>query len=115
MTSSLPWLLCGWLLLWGLWGMVSSRNLIHLVQCLLVAQASTYVLLIGLGYRAGGYSPIFQKVPPGAPVVDPVVQALVLTDIVVGVTLTALLLALAIQAVRRFGSLDPVELRQMKG
>ena len=36
-------------------------------------------------------------------------QALVLTDIVVGATLTALLLVLTIQAYKRGGSLDPRE------
>jgi multicomponent Na+:H+ antiporter subunit C len=54
-------------------------------------------------------------VPPGTPAVDPVVQALVLTDIVVEVTVTALLLALAIQAHKRFGTLDPDELRVLRG
>lgn len=113
--AHLPWFVSGWLLLVGLYGMITSRNLIHLVLCLAVSQSGTYVLLIALGWKQGGLAPIFQNVPPGAPVVDPVVQALVLTDIVVGVTITALLLALTIQAAKRFGSVDPVELRQMKG
>ena len=46
---------------------------------------------------------------------DPVVQALVLTDIVVGATVTALLLALAVQIHKHKGSLDPEELREMRG
>ena len=40
--------------------------------------------LLSLGYRVGGSAPIFADKPPGSPAVDPVVQALVLTDIVVG-------------------------------
>jgi multicomponent Na+:H+ antiporter subunit C len=47
--------------------------------------------------------------------VDPVVQALTLTDVVVGVTVTALLLALAVQEHKRFGTLDPEELRAIRG
>jgi multicomponent Na+:H+ antiporter subunit C len=43
--------------------------------------------------------------------VDPVVQALTLTDVVVGTTVTALLLALAVQAHKRYGTLDPQDLR----
>jgi multicomponent Na+:H+ antiporter subunit C len=42
--------------------------------------------------------------------VDPTVQVLVLTDIVIEATVTALLLALVIQAHKRFGSLDPADL-----
>jgi multicomponent Na+:H+ antiporter subunit C len=44
-----------------------------------------------------------------------VVQALALTDVVVEGAVTALLLALAIQAQKRFGTLDPHELVQLKG
>jgi multicomponent Na+:H+ antiporter subunit C len=46
--------------------------------------------------------------------VDPVVQALVLTDIVVGATVSALLLGLALQLHKRKGSLDPETLRPMR-
>ena len=46
---------------------------------------------------------------PG-PVVDPVVQALTLTDIVVSATVTALLLALVIQVAKRTGTVDPDKL-----
>jgi multicomponent Na+:H+ antiporter subunit C len=47
--------------------------------------------------------------------VDPIVQALALTDVVVEAAVTALLLALAVQAHKRFGTLDPQELVQLKG
>jgi multicomponent Na+:H+ antiporter subunit C len=47
--------------------------------------------------------------------VDPVVQALTLTDVVVESTITALLLALAVQAMKNFGSADPTALRQLRG
>ena len=43
------------------------------------------------------------------------VQALALTDVVVEAAVTALLLAFAIQAHKRFGTLDPQELVQLKG
>jgi multicomponent Na+:H+ antiporter subunit C len=104
-----------WLFLIGLYGVVTSRNLIHLVVCLTVMQSSTYVLLLSVGYRSGGTIPIFFDVPPGVRTVDPVVHALVLTDLVVAVTISALLLALAMQAHRRTGSLDPDDLRALEG
>ena len=46
--------------------------------------------------------------------VDPVVQVLVLVDIVVEATVTALLLALAVQAHKRFGSVNPHDLRALR-
>jgi multicomponent Na+:H+ antiporter subunit C len=112
--SLLPWLVAAWLLGAGLYGIVSSRNYVHLIGCLSVVQSSTYVLLLAAGFRWHAGAPIFYTHPPGTPAVDPVVQALVLTDIVIGATVTALLLAMALQLHKRRGTLDPDELRPLR-
>jgi multicomponent Na+:H+ antiporter subunit C len=78
-------------------------------------QSSTYVLLLTIGFRTGATAPIFLDVPVGTPAVDPVVKALALTDVVVGATVSALLLALAVQAHKRHGTLDPEEFRALRG
>ena len=111
----LPYLLAAWLVLVGLFGIVTSRNLIHLALCVTVAQSGTYVLLLAIGYRNQATAPIFADIPRSKRAVDPVVQALTLTDIVVGVTVAALLLALAVKAHEHTGTLDPAELREMRG
>src|ERR1700712_2725948 len=68
-----------WLLLIGLYGIVTSKHLVHLCLCLAVVQASTYVLLTVIGYRPGLPAPIFvDHVSSGSPAVDPVIQALML-------------------------------------
>ena len=113
--SFLPFAVAAWLFVVGLYGVVSSENLIRTILSLTIVQAATYVLLLGVGYRSGAQAPIFADIPQVSPAVDPVVQVLVLVDIVVEATVTALLLALAIQAHKRFGSLDPRELRAMHG
>jgi multicomponent Na+:H+ antiporter subunit C len=113
--SYLPYALAVWILLVGLYGVVRSRNLIHLVVCLGVAQSSTYVLLLSIGYVNRGTAPIFADVPKGTRAVDPVVQALTLTDVVVSVTVAALLLALAIQAKRHADTTHPDELAEVHG
>lgn len=112
--SVLPWLVAAWLFGIGIVGIVRSRHMIHLIGCLSVTQASSYVLLLGLGYKWDAVAPIFYDHPPGTPAVDPVVQALVLTDIVVGATVTALLLAMTIQIHKRVGTVDPQRLKPMR-
>jgi multicomponent Na+:H+ antiporter subunit C len=109
----LPYALAAWIFLVGLYGVVTSRHFVHLVICLGVAQSSTYVLLLAIGYRTGKKAPIFTNgVPARVGAVDSVVQALTLTDIVVGVTVAALLLALAIDIWKRAGTADPDEIRK---
>jgi multicomponent Na+:H+ antiporter subunit C len=111
----LPFVLAGWLFLVGLYGITTSRNFVHAVICLGIAQSSTYVLLLEVGYRAGASAPIFKDVPTKTPAVDPVVQALVLTDVVIGVTVVALLLSLVVQVHKHRGSIDPEDVRPMAG
>jgi multicomponent Na+:H+ antiporter subunit C len=51
----------------------------------------------------------------GTPAVDPIVQALMLTDIVVEATVVALLLALAVQLHKHTQKLNPDELGALEG
>jgi multicomponent Na+:H+ antiporter subunit C len=112
--SWLPYAVAAYLFIIGLYGIVTSRNLIHLVVCLSVVQSSTYVVLLSIGFRTGATAPIFLNLPPGTRAVDPVVQALTLTDVVVGVTVSALLLALSVQIHKRSGTLDPNGLTSLR-
>ncbi len=108
--------IAGWLVLVGCYGVLHSRNLVHTVVCVSISQSGTYVLLLAVGYQSGASAPIFgSSTPPGSPVVDPVVQAMTLTDIVVSATVTALLLALVVQIAKRHGTVVPDELRALRG
>jgi multicomponent Na+:H+ antiporter subunit C len=106
----------GWLILAGAFGIVRSRNLVHTTVCLSIAQSGTYVFLLGVGYQTDAPAPVFSPGSPiTLPVVDPVVQSLAFTDIVVSATVTALLLALTIQIHKTQKTLDPDELQKLKG
>jgi multicomponent Na+:H+ antiporter subunit C len=113
-VSFLPYVAAAWLFVIGLWGVVSSRHLVRTVLSLTVVQSSSYLLLLAIGYRAGAKAPIVADIPTTSSLVDPVVQVLVLTDIVIEATVTALLLALVVQAHKRFGSVDPADLRPLR-
>jgi len=111
-----PYAVAVWLLGWGLYGLVSSRHLVHLVLCLGVVQTSTYVLLTAIGCVGGGVAPVFVPgVDPSVRAVDPVVQAMMLTDVVVEATVVAMLLALVVRVHERTGKLGPDELQALRG
>jgi multicomponent Na+:H+ antiporter subunit C len=114
--NDLPYALAVWMFLIGIIGIIRSRNVIHAILCLAEMQASTYMMLITIGYEHGAHAPIFStNFPVGTQAVDPVVQAMTLTDIVVATVVTALLLTLAVQVYRLTGTLDPEKLRPMRG
>ncbi len=112
----LPYFVAAWLFCCGLYGLSTSRDLVHSVMCLAILQSSTYVLLLAIGFRKGGAAPIFADwLSPGQLTVDPVVQALMLTDVVVEAVVVALLLAMVVKAHEKAGSTSPDDLRTMRG
>lgn len=110
-----PYFVSAWLFCCGVWGIITSRHLVHAVVCLAILQSSTYMLLLGIGYRVGGAAPVFADISPGKLTVDPVVQALMLTDVVVEAVVVALLLAMVVKAHEKGGSVSPEDLRTLQG
>ncbi len=115
--TALAYLVAAWLLLVGIVGIARSRNLVHAIVSLSVAQSGTYVLLLAVGFQRAARPPIFGApgLHPSRDVVDPLVQAMTLTDIVVSATVTAMLLAITIQLAKRHRSVDPDELTEIEG
>jgi multicomponent Na+:H+ antiporter subunit C len=116
-VSVFPYVVAVFILLTGIFGLVRSRNLVHAVVCLSVAQSATYLLLLAVGYQKAATPPVFGSpaVKPTKNVTDPLVQAMTLTDIVVSATVTALLLAIAVQTGKRHHTGDPNELVALEG
>jgi multicomponent Na+:H+ antiporter subunit C len=111
--------LCLLLILVGLYGVVASRHTLRIVISVLIMQHGVHLLLLLVGYRSGGSPPI---IDPGATVtsfaglaVDPLPQALVLTSIVIGLGVLALMVALCVRLYERYGTFDVTEIRRLRG
>ena len=115
LISDAGFVVAGWLFVIGLYGIITSRHLVHLCLSLTVVQASTYVLLVIIGYRPGLPAPVFIDMPAGTAAVDPVMQALMLTDIVVEATVIALLLSITVRIHRKTGTADPNAVDILRG
>jgi multicomponent Na+:H+ antiporter subunit C len=114
MFDLLPYVVAAWLLLAACIGIATSHNYVHAVVCVSLLQSSTYLFLLAIGYTRGGTAPVFADASIHATVADPVVQAMTLTDVVVGAAVTALLLALTLQLVKQHGTLDPDDVRSLE-
>ncbi len=84
-------------------------------MCLGLFEAGVNLFLVSLGYREGGIAPIFTGSPAGAVMVMPTVQALTLTNIVIGLATTALLLSFVMVLYQKYGTCDVREIRRLKG
>ncbi len=86
------------LVLIGLWGLLTRRNLIIMIIGFSIMDTGTHLIIVGLGYRKGAAAPILDSfVTAGTRFVDPIPSALVLTAIVIGLAVTALMLAYAVR------------------
>ncbi len=107
-------LLIGFLLIIiGFWGVLSQKNIIKIIIGFAILNTGINILMVSLGYIRGRTAPIIDSAVEQAEnhnvlnsVVDPVPQALVLTAIVIGFGVTALLLAYAMKLFRAKRTLD---------
>jgi multisubunit Na+/H+ antiporter MnhC subunit len=111
--------LCLLLIIIGLYGVVVKRNALKIVICLVILEHGVNLLFILIGYRTNGKPPI---VDPGttsavfaASAVDPLPQALVLTSIVIGLGVLALMVALCVRLYERYGSFDVAQMTRLRG
>jgi multicomponent Na+:H+ antiporter subunit C len=111
--------LCLLLIMVGLYGVVVNRNTLKIVISLLIMEHGVHLLLVLIGYRSGGSPPIMD---PGAAsttfaasAVDPLPQALVLTSIVIGLGVLALMVALCVRLYERYGTFDVTAMTRLRG
>ena len=111
--------LCLVLIFVGVYGVVVKKNVVKIVLGLAIVDYGTNLLFILIGYRNGGSAPIVDRTTDltkfAGQAVDPIPQALVLTSIVIGLGVTAMLVALCIRLYERYGTFDVTEMRRLKG
>jgi multisubunit Na+/H+ antiporter MnhC subunit len=89
------------LILIGFWGMLTHRNILRIIVGFSLMGTGTHIVTVAIGYVKNGTAPIIDRVlnmseaPSRA--VDPVPSALVVTAIVIGMAVTAVMLAYTIR------------------
>lgn len=106
------------LILIGLYGALTNRNIMRMIVSFTVANTGVNLVLVAVGYMRGRTAPILDATVPvqeaAARIIDPVPQALVLTAIVIGVGVTALMLAYAYKVYEAKRTLDISKCTELK-
>ena len=106
-------------LLVGLYGVVAKKNIVKIIVGVLIIDYAVNLLLVLVGYRSNGAAPILARGQGSAELaktaVDPLPQAMVLTSIVIGLGLTALMVAMAIRLYEKYHTFDMNDIRKLKG
>ena len=98
----------------GLYGVLRKRNLVKIIIALGIIEYSMNLFFVLVGYRFHGRAPIAASDQNILNMVDPLPQALVLTSIVIGLGVTALLISIAIRIYERYGTFDITKIKRLK-
>lgn len=94
----------------GLWGMLTQKNLLKIVIGFSIFDTGLNIAIVSMSYVKNSTAPILDSAvdvsQAAQRVADPVPQALVLTSIVIGLGVTALMLAYVIKMFGEKKSLD---------
>lgn len=118
-TAILPYVLAMVIVGIGLYAVVCKKNLIKVIVGILIIEYGANLFLLLTGYRHDGIAPILtpdmDRAKFVASSVDPLPQALILTAIVIGLGVVALMTALAVRIHEKYQTFDLSEIRQLKG
>ncbi len=99
----------------GLYSILTKKNLIKIIIGIAIVDYSINLFFILVAYRIDGRAPILKEGEKIKRIVDPLPQAVVLTSIVIGLAVTALLVAIAIRIYEKYGTFDINEIKELKG
>lgn len=106
------------LILIGFYGALTNRNVLRMIVAFTIANSGINVVILAIGYMHGRTAPILDATVSAADalirIIDPVPQVLVLTAIVIGVGVTALMLVFAYKLYERKGTLDIAKFTELK-
>ena len=109
------YILCLVLFCIGLYCVLRKRNIIKIVIGLGIIEYAVNLFFVLIGYRTHGRAPILTKDQTIINMVDPIPQALVLTAIVIGLAVTALIVAMAVRLYEKYGTFDITKIRRLRG
>ena len=86
----------------GLYGVLVKKNLIKMVVSLAIMEYAVNLFFVLIGYRKGASFPVLSPNEVVGSMVDPLPQALILTAIVIGLAVTALMVSIAVRIYEKY-------------
>ena len=99
----------------GLWGVLTRRNIFKIIIGFSIMDTGVHLILVSIGYLKGKTAPIIDSsAQDTSMMVDPIPQALVLTAIVIGLAVTALMLSYAVKMYKKNNSVLIDDYKELK-
>ncbi|MDD5005836.1 MAG: sodium:proton antiporter [Candidatus Omnitrophica bacterium] len=99
----------------GLYCVLRRRNIIKIIIGISIMEYAVNLFFILIGYRWHGRAPLLSQNQEVLRMVDPIPQELILISIVIGLSVLALLVAIAIKIFDKYNTFDITKIRKLKG
>lgn len=97
----------------GIYALASRRNIVKTIIALSIIQAAIILFFLSINNSEGHVPPIGSQLT--VPVADPIPQALMITAIVVGISVTAVSLTMFISLYHKYGSTNWNKVKNKRG
>lgn len=97
----------------GVYGLIARRNIVKSIISLGIMQVATILFFLSANQEIGSLPPI-GVLPVDLPIADPLPQALMITDIVIGVGVTAAGLTMFIHLYHKYGSTNWMKVKNKR-
>lgn len=88
----------------GVYGLCARRNILKTIISMSIMQAAIVLYFLSSNYQPGAVPPIGDALTTMAHVADPLPQALTITAVVIGVSVTAVCLTMFVSMFHKYGT-----------
>lgn len=97
----------------GIWGLVAKKNVMKSIISIGIIETAIILYFIAGDYSQGSVPPI-EEIPLEAVAADPLPQALMITEVVIGAGITAASLIMFIHLYHKYGTANWQRLKKLK-
>jgi len=95
------------------YGLIISKNAIKSIVFIVLMETAVIMFFLGLGYSRGIIPPIGQNLEAAENIADPLPQALMITAIIIGLSITAINITMLITLCRKLKTTDWDTIKKM--
>lgn len=99
----------------GVYGLCARRNILKTIISMSIMQAAAILYFLSISHSDSAVAPIGDSLNTAAHVADPVPQALMITAVVIGVSVTAVCLTMFVTMYHKYGTTNWNKVKKKRG
>ncbi|MDH8677759.1 cation:proton antiporter subunit C [Fusibacter bizertensis] len=99
----------------GVYGLCARRNILKTIISMSLMQAAAILYFLSSSFESGSIPPIGQNLDQFKHVADPIPQALMITAVVIGVSVTAVCLTMFVSMFHKYGTTNWNKVKKKRG